>query len=132
MIEFIKWLKDFFSSFMPTNSEVYLLKNTTPRKQMSYPYLAYEYNTETLDAQNGRTGVFVDFSVFDNRGLDFERIDNIVDEIMRAFGDFENRYALQDGFLLRITNFSISTFDTGSDVLQRRNGQFYIEIDWRK
>lgn len=98
---------------------------------VTYPYITYTYTTEQLDVDL-QQGVYIDFDLFDNQKGNNERIETVLSDLQAFFNDKDNRSILTDNFLMRIENMSFSPFPTGSDVLQRRTGQLYLKIDWRK
>lgn len=100
-------------------------------KTVTYPYLVYTYTTEPLENDQSM-GVYIDFDLFDNRGRDNERIETVHHDMLQYFKNKDNQVHLHDDFLIRFDSLTISPFPTGSDTLQRRTGQLYARIDWRK
>lgn len=100
-------------------------------KEVVYPYITYTVTTERMEV-DGQVGIYVDFDVFDDRGRNNERIETVCFKMQAFFMDKNKRSILTDDYLMRIDDLSVRPFQTGSDTLQRRTGQFHLKIDWRK
>lgn len=125
MIEVITEVRKLFKKFI---GEVHYQWN---HAEVVYPYLVYTYTSEPSEVDN-QAYFYIDFDIFDDRGSDNERIEQVLSDMQRFVNNKDNQFWVTDDLLVRIISFSASPFPTGSDTLQRRTGQFYIKIDWRE
>jgi len=121
MINFLKALYQLFSSVIP---ESYLEMNSS--KSVVYPYLTYSYDSREDERFVDEFTISVD--VFDDRGKSFVRIEQVCFDLKKALSYHE---VLTDEFLMRIYFVRQNPIPTGSNILQRRNMEFSIKIDWR-
>lgn len=125
MIEVIAEMRKLLKRFL---SEVHYQWN---HQEVVYPYLTYTYTSEPSEIDS-QTFFYIDFDIFDDQGSNNERIEQVVSDMQAFMNNKNNTSWLTDDFLVRIISLNVSPFPTGSDTLQRRTGQFYIKIDWRR
>lgn len=124
MIKTIAELTNAFKSVIP---ESFYKKNT--KREVVYPYLTYSYTLEPL-RQNAK-GMYLDVNIFDDQGNNNERIEQAVGDLI-DFVDDKSNLIFTDDLIIQFDSIQINDIPTGSDVLQRRAGQIYIRVDWRK
>lgn len=115
------------SKLKETLSEVYYLRNH--KVNVEYPYLTFSYTSDPDRQYSDR--FYIDIDVFDDKGMDNERIETVVGKLNRIT-DLPTNYEYVDGHLIQYESIKFNNIPTGSDTLQRRNAQLIIRIEWRK
>ena len=119
----ITFLKELTNQFKAVLVESHFERNR--KKEVIYPYLTFDFDSEYLD--DHVEGFYIDVDIFDNDSS-YVRIFQIEDSLKQHF--YRNRKLTNDLFIR--FNFLRSTkIPTGDDVIKWRNLQFYCKLDWR-
>lgn len=120
----IPFLKELNLEFKKICKESYLEVNSSSK--VIYPYVTYSYFSESLE--NTREGFYIDVDIWDNKGSDTLRLEQLTEDIRKHF--IRNRI-LTDKVLLQFKVGSRKIITTGLENIKRRNLQLYCKIDWR-
>lgn len=122
MLSLLAQINQLVASAIP---EAYLTIN--PQTDVVYPYAVYNCTVDNVDFNQDELSLSID--VFDDQGLSAVRIEQTCWKIKKTIAQ---KVILSDDFLAQIFFTRQNTIPTGSTILQRRNMDFNIKIDWRK